>query len=219
MLKVSDIVNSSHALICGCSGSGKSVLTNTLVYNIASRSDCELVLIDNKGTEFKPYKLALNTLAYAVTPVACCEVLEWVLDEIMNRYISLEGDLFAREYKGKHLYVIIDELADLLTVTEIRKRALPVLQRIAQIGRASRVHLVMCTQSATKQTIGNVKNNVDCFVGLRVSTRQESKNVIGVNGCEMLTGYGKALCNYKGRIEKLEFTKVSDNDIRELLNI
>ena len=95
-----------------------------------------------------------------------------------------------RKYTGSDIYVIIDELADLMTTN--KREVAPLLQRIAQIGRAARVHIVAATQCPLAIVIPTqIKVNFDARVGLRTRSAQDSKNILGVNGCEQLPRYGQ----------------------------
>ena len=96
-----------------------------------------------------------------------------------------------------HVYIIIDEFADLMTTQ--KKQTLPHLIRIAQLGRAANIHLIIATQRPTKDIInGQIKVNIDCRVALRCPTAQDSRNIINVKGAETLPryGYGYYLTSY-----------------------
>lgn len=213
MVEVNDILRESHILIGGCTGCGKSTLTNRILWELVHDKNNLLVLVDNKLTEYKPYKHMPNTLYYCTSINDTVNALEWTLEEIVRRGEIMQRDIFCREYTGKHIYILIDELADLMATAETKKRILPLLQRIAQIGRAFRIHLICCTQNATKQTIGTVKNNITCQIALRCSNRQESKNIIGINGAENISQFGVAYIHYKGLQTKLHFEPVRDSDV------
>ena len=122
-----------------------------------------------------------------------------------------------KEYPGLHLYVVIDELADLMTT--IRKETLPLLQRLAQIGRAARVHVIACSQNILAQTIPTVlKCNFPAVLGLRTAHRQQSTFLISEAGCEMLPdpareGRGYGYLRDGADLEKLMIYKYSQEEI------
>ena len=96
-----------------------------------------------------------------------------------------------RMYDGSDLYVVIDELADLLTVDDIKRPCKATIQRLCQIGRAARVHVIGATQRPTGDVIGNaITVNMDARVALHTRNKQESRNIMGLTGCEALPRYG-----------------------------
>ena len=95
-----------------------------------------------------------------------------------------------RKYQGGDVYVIIDELADLMTTQ--KKAVLPLLQRLCQIGRAAKVHVIACTQCPLAKVIPTeVKVNFDARVALRTRSAQDSRNILNRTGCELLPRYGQ----------------------------
>jgi len=110
--------------------------------------------------------------------------LQWSVEETERRFSEMQK-VRTREYDGAHLYVVIDELADLMTTN--KKEALPLLQRLAQIGRAARVHVIACSQNILAQTIPTVlKCNFPAVLGLRTANAQQSRYLISATGCETL---------------------------------
>jgi S-DNA-T family DNA segregation ATPase FtsK/SpoIIIE len=95
-----------------------------------------------------------------------------------------------RKYEGPAVYVIIDELADLMTTN--RKQVQPLIQRLAQIGRAANVHIIAATQCPLSAVIPTpIKVNFDARVALRTRSAQDSRNILGLKGCELLPRYGE----------------------------
>jgi S-DNA-T family DNA segregation ATPase FtsK/SpoIIIE len=145
---------------------------------------CQLVLIDPKKVELIQYEELPHTARYASEPVDMIRALRWAVDETDRRFACMQ-QARAKEYTGPHLYVIIDELADLMTT--MKKEALPLLQRLAQVGRAARVHVIACTQNVLAVTIPTVlKCNFSTILGLRTCNAQQSRFLIAAGGCEML---------------------------------
>lgn len=188
-----NILNQPHVLIAGATGSGKSTLLNTVIYTalLFAPPEKQFILIDPKRVELIDYKLLPHTLTRATDPGDIYDALTGALNIIEDRYKRLEKARI-KCYNGADIYVIIDELADLLTVD--KKAFLPLLQRIAQIGRAARVHLIAATQRPTKDILsGQLKVNLDARLALRTASKQDSRNIIERGGAELLPRYGQGL--------------------------
>ena len=196
--KLSDhILKQAHTLIAGTTGSGKSVMVQNLVRAVMFRfpqdmpGGAELILIDPKRVELSQYKPLPHTLIYASEPEEMYLALASAQKLVDCRFADMQAR-GERLYTGSDLFVIIDELADLLTTD--KKRILPILQRIGQIGRAARVHLICCTQCPTAQILSTqLKVNFDSILALRTRSAQDSRNIIGTNGAESLPRYGKGI--------------------------
>jgi len=187
-----------HLLIAGATGSGKSVALNGIIYTMLllhSPYECKFVLIDPKKVELSQYRDLPHTVKYACENPDIVRSLQWAVSTTEQRFAKMQS-MGVREYPGSHLYVIIDELADLMV--SIRNETLPLLQRLAQVGRAARVHVIACSQNIMAQTIPTVlRCNFSTILGLRTATKQQSRFLIAEGGCEMLpdpkregTGYG-----------------------------
>lgn len=188
-----NILNQPHVLIAGATGSGKSTLLNTVIYTALLFAPCEkqFILIDPKRVELIDYARLPHTIARATENRDIYKALAGAVGIIEDRYKRLEKRRL-KSYDGADVYVIIDELADLLTVN--KKAFLPLLQRIAQIGRAARVHLIAATQRPTKDILsGQLKVNLDARLALRTASKQDSLNIIERSGAELLPRYGQGL--------------------------
>ena len=181
----------AHLLIAGKTGAGKSVVINGIIYSLLCDgfpSDCELILIDPKRVELAQWRYTPHCIRYASEPGEPREALQTALDitEDRYRYMQREG---LKKYPDGAVYVIIDELADLMTTC--RQEVLPLIQRLAQIGRAANVHIIAATQCPlTKVIPTEVKVNFDAVLGLKTVTKQHSRNIIEQTGCEDLPPYG-----------------------------
>lgn len=176
-----------HLLIAGATGSGKSVALNGIIHSILmteSPFNAQFVLIDPKKVELVQYERIPHTIKYASEHPDIIRSLQWSVGETDRRFSVMQRDGI-KEYNGAHLYVIIDELADLMV--SVKKEALPLLQRLAQIGRAARVHVIACSQNILAQTIPTVlKCNFATILGLRTCNAQQSRFLISATGCEQL---------------------------------
>lgn len=187
-----DMLKQPHLLIAGATGSGKSVIINGLINELIDESpeDVELILIDPKRVELVGYRELPHVLNYASEKDEIEKALKYSVDEMESRYQQMQAEGI-RRYEDGRLYIIIDELADLLTTS--KKKVLPLIQRIAQLGRAAEIHLIMATQRPTKDILsGQLKVNLDSRVALRVPTGVDSRNIINVAGAENLPRYGEA---------------------------
>lgn len=176
-----------HLLIAGATGSGKSVALNGIITTILMKESpfrAKFVLIDPKKVELIEYANLPHTMKYASEGPDIVHALEWALSETENRFTYMQRNRL-KEFDGSHLYVIIDELADLMV--SLKKETLPLLQRLAQIGRAAHVHCICCTQNVLAVTIPTVlKCNFSTILGLRTCNKQQSRYLISSEGCERL---------------------------------
>lgn len=190
-LVYADMTKQAHLLIAGKTGAGKSVVINGIIYSLLIDkfpSECGLILIDPKRVELAQWRNTPHCIAYASEPGEPAKALQIALDITENRYRQMQRDGI-RKYQGGAVYVIIDELADLMTVA--RREVLPLLQRLCQIGRAANVHVIAATQCPlTKVIPTEVKVNFDSVIGLKTVTAQHSRNIIEQTGCETLPAYG-----------------------------
>ena len=183
----------THLLIAGRTGSGKSVAVNGILHSLLCRKTCnetQLILIDPKRVELSPWKHSPHCIAYAADDLTeRVQTLSYAIRIIEKRFAYMEGKQL-RKYDGGDVYVIIDELADIMTTQ--KAQVFPLLQRIGQIGRAARVHLIACTQCPLVQIIPTpLKCNFDAILGLKTRSAQDSRNIIGSPGCESLPQYGQ----------------------------
>ena len=185
-------LSQTHLLIGGTTGSGKSVLVNGLIYTalFQAPSQNQFILIDPKRVELCEYKPLPHVLQYASEPQTMTSALEYAMNVIESRFSVMQSQN-VKKWAGGNVYVIIDELADLMTTN--RKTVQPLLQRLCQIGRAARVHVVACTQTPISAVIPTqIKVNFDSRFILRTRTTQDSRNLMDRTGAELLPRYGQA---------------------------
>ena len=189
-----DIAMQPHTLIAGKTGSGKSVVINGVLYTALQSSPAivQLILIDPKRVELSWYKQLPHTIAYASEPQEFAPAIMKALQIIDDRCKYMEGKRI-RQYDGGHVYVVIDELADIMTDKNTRRACEPLIQRIGQIGRCANVHLIMATQCPLSSVISTpIKVNVTPL-GLKTRNAQDSRNIVGRSGCEALPSHGTGI--------------------------
>lgn len=218
-----ELAERPHLLIAGATGSGKSVALNGIIHTLLmtqSPFNCQFVLIDPKRVELSQYADLPHTARYACDHPDIVRSLQWAVEETDRRFSCMK-DEGIREYNGPHLYVIIDELADLMV--SIKKETLPHLQRLAQIGRAARVHVIACTQNVLAVTIPTVlKCNFSTILGLRTMNAQQSRQLISATGCEMLPdpkreGKGYGYLRDGADLEKLLIYRYPEEEIESAI--
>lgn len=191
-----DMLSAPHLMIAGATGSGKSVLVNALIYtalyrfplSAESKNSVGFILIDPKRVELVDYKDLPHTLRYASEPAEMVQALQYAMELTEDRYRTMQRQK-SKKWGGGQVYVIIDEFADLMTTN--RKQVQPIIQRLAQIGRAAGVHIILCTQCPIAKVIPTeIKVNFDARVALRTATAQHSRNIMEQTGCELLPKYG-----------------------------
>lgn len=191
-----DALDQPHMLIAGATGSGKSVAVNGMIYTALFRAPCDtpngaqFILIDPKRVELSMYRVLPHTLYYASEPDTMLYALHYAMEICERRYRQMQS-AGIRKYMGSDVYIIIDEFADLMTTQ--KRQIMPVVQRLAQIGRAARMHIILATQTPIAKVLPTeIKCNFDARLALRTRSAQDSRNITGFNGCECLPRYGKA---------------------------
>ena len=221
--KYIDLADKPHLLIAGATGSGKSVALNGIIVSLLMKHSpfrCQFVLIDPKKVELMQYTSIPHVVRYASDHPDIVRSLQWATEETDRRFGYMQREQL-KEYNGPHMYVVIDELADLMV--SLKKETLPLLQRLAQIGRAARVHLFVCTQNVLAVTIPTVlKCNFSSVLGLRTMNKQQSRMLISETGCEMLPnpvkeGKGYGFLRDGAELEKILIYKYPDDVIDSVI--
>ena len=213
-----DIAKQTHVLIAGKTGAGKSVIINGIIYGLLIEkfpNETQFIFIDTKRVELSQYKNLPHCIIYASEPGEPEKALQTALYYIEYRYKAMQK-AGLKKYNGGDIYVIIDELADLMTTA--RKTILPLLQRIAQIGRAAKVHIIAATQCPLSKIIPTeIKVNFDCIIGLKTATKQHSRNIIDRPGCESLPPYGYGYCITPAAFTLEKFPMIQENELQRVV--
>lgn len=191
------IESNTNILIAGCPGSGKSTLLNALLEVISLRpvEEHKTILIDVKQVELGGYENTKHCLGVAISVDQAERLLKNTLDLVQNR-LSYMRERGLKLYDGSTVHLVIDEMADLILTS---KRATNILQRIAQLGRATKVQVIVATQCPLASVIPTrIKVNFPILVGLHTATAQHSRNIIDEKGCEDLPMRGQALIRFPG---------------------
>ena len=215
-----NMASQTHLLIAGRTGSGKSCVVNGIIHSQLVQRSCnevQFIFIDPKRVELSQWKNIPHCIAYASdNPAERLAALNVAVRIIERRYEEMESQGVKR-YSGADVLVIIDELADLLTTQ--KTEVLPLLQRIGQIGRAARVHLIACTQCPTAQILSTqLRCNFDSILGLRTRSAQDSRNIIGIKGCERLPDHGQGYYVTPQKEETVELPLIPEADLRQIAN-
>lgn len=219
---VLSIEDMPHILIAGATGSGKSVLLNSMIVSLLFSSWPAFVMIDPKQVELSKYD-GLPTLACPIVKdhTTAVNVLNNVCAEMDKRYARMaeHGCKKASEIGITPLVVVIDELADLMLTSKYECEQSII--RIAQLGRAAGIHLIIATQRPTVNVItGLIKSNIPCKIALQTSSIRDSITILDHKGAESLTGKGDALLKLPDRVEEIRFQSayISDADIERVVN-
>ena len=234
---VGNISRLPHMLIAGTTGSGKSVCMNSIIISIlykASPEDVKLIMIDPKMVELGIYNSIPHLLIPVVTdPKKAAGSLQWAVTEMMRRYKAMSDvgvrDLESynsivenQEVDGKkipQIVVIIDELADLMLVAA--KEVEESICRIAQMGRAAGIHLVIATQRPSADVItGLMKANIPSRIAFAVASAMESRIILDTQGAEKLVGKGDMLYAPigNGKPRRVQGCFVSDTEVEAVAN-
>lgn len=207
-----DMMNQPHLLIAGASGSGKSVLLNGLICAILRfhPNSKQLILIDPKRVELNEFAKMPHTLRHATETEDIISALKYAESVVESRYTAMKrrGE---RTYNGSDIYVVIEEFVDLMVTA--KKQTLPTVQRLCQIGRAAKVHVILVTQCPLAKIIPTeVKVNFTAICGLHTATRQQSRNVIDMPGLELLPRFGQCIYQTPCGIHRYEVPYTGDDE-------
>lgn len=212
-----------HLLIAGCTGSGKSVLINSIISTALydSPHEYKFILLDPKTTELFQYEHLPHTIIYAYENDEMIKALRKTVEIMNNRLKKLHSEE-KRFFEGPQILLIIDELADLMTTS--KNDVVPLLQRICQIGRAAGIHCIAATQCLLSEVLPTkIKVNFSNIICLRTSNKRQSKFICDKDGAENFPDpiqEGKAMAYYRSgaNIKLFEVYRVPESDQKNLIN-
>ena len=227
---IGDLSKMPHLLIAGTTGSGKSVCINTILLSLLYRHKpdlCKFILIDPKMLELSTYEGVPHLLCPVITEAKkAATVLGWVVKEMENRYklMTKVGVRNIGGYNSKHklpmpyIVVIVDEMSDLMLVAG--KEIENYIQKLSQMARAAGIHIIMATQRPSVDVItGTIKANFPTRVSFQVSSKIDSRTILGEQGAEQLLGKGDMLfMSSANRITRIHAPFVSENEIEKINN-
>lgn len=228
---VVDIAKMPHVLVAGTTGSGKSVLINAFITSLlfrASPQEVRLILIDPKRVEFTGY----NGIPHLLTPVIVnpkeiLSALKWAMAEMDKRYkiFAEQGVRNIDSYNElsgfqalPYIVIFIDELADLMMFAAVEVE--DAIARLAQMARATGIHLVIATQRPSVNVItGLIKANVPCRIAFNVSSMIDSRVIIDSPGAEKLLGRGDMLYvpPESSKPTRIQGTFISEKEVKKLV--
>ena len=227
---VGDLASMPHLLIAGTTGSGKSVCINTIILSLLYRhtpDKCKFILIDPKMLELSTYEGIPHLLCPVITEAKkAASVLGWVVKEMENRYklMTKEGVRNIDSYNTKHtlampyIVVVVDEMSDLMLVAG--KEIENYIQKLSQMARAAGIHIIMATQRPSVDVItGTIKANFPTRISFQVTSKIDSRTILGEQGAEQLLGKGDMLyMSSANKIVRIHAPFVSDNEIEKVNN-
>ena len=225
---VGDLASMPHLLIAGTTGSGKSVCINTIILSLLYRhtpDKCKFILIDPKMLELSTYEGIPHLLCPVITEAKkAASVLGWVVKEMESRYklMTKEGVRNIDGYNAKHslampyIVVVVDEMSDLMLVAG--KEIENYIQKLSQMARAAGIHIIMATQRPSVDVItGTIKANFPTRISFQVTSKIDSRTILGEQGAEQLLGKGDMLyMSSANRIVRIHAPFVSDNEIEKV---
>lgn len=212
------LTNSTHLLIAGVTGSGKSVALRGIIKELLLNSPAEtrLIIIDPKRVDFLEFKSKPppHLLQYANSTYKGIEALETAV-EIMERRYSIMERQGLKLYNGSAIFIIIDEYADLHDTG--KKAVEDNVIRLCQLGRAAKIHCFIATQRAVSCVNTRIRANLDYRLALRTVNQKESVNIIDCKGAELLPRFGYGLLLSPFELATVELPYVSEEEIDTIL--
>ena len=227
---IRDLTSMPHLLIAGTTGSGKSVCINTIILSLLYRHNpdkCKFILIDPKMLELSTYEGVPHLLCPVITEAKkAASVLGWVVKEMESRYrlMTKEGVRNIDGYNSKHklpmpyIVVVVDEMSDLMLVAG--KEIENYIQKLSQMARAAGIHIIMATQRPSVDVItGTIKANFPTRISFQVTSKIDSRTILGEQGAEQLLGKGDMLyMSSANKIVRIHAPFVSENEIEKINN-
>jgi len=225
---IGDLAAMPHLLIAGTTGSGKSVCINTIILSLLYKytpQKCNLILIDPKMLELSAYEGIPHLLCPVITESKkATAALSWAVKEMESRYklMTSVGVKNIDGYNSKHkkhmpyIVVVVDEMSDLMLIAG--KEIENYIQRLSQMARAAGIHIIMATQRPSVDVItGTIKANFPTRISFQVSSKIDSRTILGEQGAEQLLGKGDMLfMSSANRIVRIHGPYVSESEIEKV---
>jgi len=230
---IADLAKMPHMLVAGATGSGKTIMLKSIIISLLyqnSPADLKLILVDPKRVEFA----ILKDLPHLITPVIThvsktVHALRWAQDEMDRRFdlmakvrakdITVYNAKVEEEEKFPYIVIIVDELADLMASQP--KEVEGAIIRLAQMARATGIHLIVATQRPSVDVItGLIKANITCRIACAVASMSDSRTILDFGGAEKLLGNGDMLFVSAdiSKPKRLQGAFVSDEEIKRIVN-
>ncbi len=227
---VGDLTSMPHLLIAGTTGSGKSVCINTIIVSLLYKLNpdlCKFILIDPKMLELSTYEGIPHLLTPVITDAKkATSALSWTVKEMNSRYKlmskvgvrNIDGYNAKNKLKMPYIVVVVDEMSDLMLVAG--KEIENYIQKLSQMARAAGIHIIMATQRPSVDVItGTIKANFPTRISFQVSSKIDSRTILGEQGAEQLLGKGDMLfMSSANRIVRIHGPYVSEQEIEKITN-
>ena len=225
---IGDLSAMPHLLIAGTTGSGKSVCINTIILSLLYRyspEKCNLILIDPKMLELSTYEGIPHLLCPVITePKKATAALGWAVKEMESRYKlmtsvgvkNIDGYNLKNQKHMPYIVVVVDEMSDLMLVAG--KEIENYVQRLSQMARAAGIHIIMATQRPSVDVItGTIKANFPTRISFQVSSKIDSRTILGEQGAEQLLGKGDMLfMSAANKITRIHGPHVTESEIKKV---
>ena len=227
---VGDLTSMPHLLIAGTTGSGKSVCINTIIVSLLYKLNpdlCKFILIDPKMLELSTYEGIPHLLTPVITDAKkATSALAWTVKEMNSRYKlmskvgvrNIDGYNTKHKLKMHYIVVVVDEMSDLMLVAG--KEIENYIQKLSQMARAAGIHIIMATQRPSVDVItGTIKANFPTRISFQVSSKIDSRTILGEQGAEQLLGKGDMLfMSSANKIIRIHGPFVSEQEIERVVN-
>ncbi len=225
---IADLTSMPHLLIAGTTGSGKSVCVNTIISSLLYKhgpDNLKFILIDPKMLELSSYEGIPHLLSPVITDAKkATSALSWTVKEMENRYklMSSEGVRNIDGYNQKHklkmpyIIVVVDEMSDLMLISS--REIENYVQKLSAMARAAGIHIIMATQRPSVDVItGTIKANFPTRISFQVSSKIDSKTILGEQGAEQLLGKGDMLfMSSANKIFRIHGPFISEGEIEKI---
>ena len=225
---IADLTSMPHLLIAGTTGAGKSVCINTIISSLLYKhnpNNCKFILIDPKMLELSSYEGIPHLLSPVITDAKkATSALSWTVREMENRYklMSSKGVRNIDGYNQKHklkmpyIVVVVDEMSDLMLISS--REIENYVQKLSAMARAAGIHIIMATQRPSVDVItGTIKANFPTRISFQVSSKIDSKTILGEQGAEQLLGKGDMLfMSSANKIFRIHGPYISEVEIEKI---